>query len=202
MKEFILKLFKPFIILIGKLHYPIMREYTISKDLNVILNRIEIGDVILTYSGGQISNFFNKLVNPGKYMHAAIYAGKQEGIPYIVEAVGAGVVYRPYIEFLWDKRYIAILSPKEDAYPTVYRKKAVEWAKKQEGKPYDYMFDIGDESEDALYCSELVYAAYKHAYPGFGFVRKYKGADKVVPNDYYRARKFFNLIYETKRGHK
>ena len=130
-------------------------------------------------------------------MHAAIYIGNIDSIPTIVEAIGEGVIQRPLLEFLWDKRQIAIMSPKTSLLDDVERSTAIEWAKKQVGKPYDYMFTIGDDSEEALYCSELCYAAYKHAKSELGFIRKYRGAKKVVPNDFYHAKRYFDLKYET-----
>src|SRR6185436_16570770 len=92
---------------------------------------------------GELSNFFN----PGKYKHAILYTGLEKfgriklPTPMIMEAIGEGVLYRPLVECLATKDEICVLRLREPLTREELER-GLKWALAQEGKPYDYRFDM------------------------------------------------------------
>lgn len=194
LKEKFLKFVMPFTIWMSDLHFPWRGFNQFLYDFYEIENLLRAGDAICTRSNWHVSNFFNGIVNPGKYMHIAMYVGRIDGKHYVIDVLGRGVFFNPLNEFLADKDLICIRRPKN--FTLDRKKKAVRWMKRQVGKPYDYLFNI--KNEDALYCSEAYYAALKYAKPDWEFVRKYKNSDRFTPNDVAKANNFFSTVYEKK----
>lgn len=193
-KQKILKVIKPIIVFIGIVKMPFISKAKVFNNYFEILDILEPGDTILTTSYGHLSNVFNRIFNPGKYMHGSMYVGEINGRPTIVESIGEGVVKKELPLFLSDKDKLAIVKPKKEFINKKQRNIACKHAISQLGKPYDYSFSLNEES---LYCTELIYFCYKLANPEFPFVRKYKGNDEVKPNDYYHAQKYFIVSFET-----
>jgi len=70
---------------------------------------------------------------------------------------------------------------------------------KKFGHSYDFGFIIEDRVTPArsFYCSELVYTVLKNTHDDFPFVlRKVWGAKTVVPDDFYNARRHFDVVWE------
>lgn len=183
---------------ISDIHWPFISKEKVFKDFYLIKNTLKPGDCVLSYSKGYLTNFFNKLFNPGKYMHASIYVGEINGIPTLVESIGEGVVKSSLPKFLSTKDKIAIVSPKE-WLSEEQRNLACDFTLKQIGKQYDYLFELRNEKgNEKYYCSELVWFSYNSANPSMEFARKYKEQKTITPNDFYKAKKFFDITYETK----
>jgi len=108
---------------------------------------IEPGDCILTRENYRLTNLFI----PGHWSHAAMYVGNYD----IVEAIGTGVRKVNLFEMLLKKDEFVILRP--SWLQRGEREFAAMEAKSYVGIDYDYYFD----TNKALYCSELVYQAYK-----------------------------------------
>ncbi len=114
-----------------------------------MMDVIQDGDALLSREDYHFSNAFI----PGFWKHAAIY---HDG--FVIEAVGGGVRKVPFVKWMMTKDYACVLRP---TFTTKKQAKiAAEFALKQIGKPYDYGFASGLK---AIYCSELLGAAYKHS---------------------------------------
>lgn len=92
---------------------------------------------------------------------------KDENEWKVLEAVGRGVVLTPLDEFL-NRHLDSIGNPKVmvgrlNAQYQQLIPKAIRIGKGHLGKPYDHYFDF---ENDAFYCSELIYFAFKEANEG------------------------------------
>ena len=196
--KYLFLLIRPFVIWMGKVKMPFTSKQHIFSKFYEIQGMLKDGDIILSTSKGHLSKLFQKFVNKGKYNHTLIYAGEMEGHPSIVEAIGEGVLSKTLPLFLSDKDSICIIRPLQNVATAEQKKKAIEFAKNQIGKSYDFLFEVGGgEGNKAYYCSELIFEAYKSANPNIGFMRRETlGYSSVAPNDFYNAKKFFEVIYE------
>lgn len=196
----------PFVKWIGKIKAPFMEKKGLYKFYE-IQNILQPGDVILTTVYGHLSNIFN----PSKIKHAIAYYGKDiyegESVPFIVEAVGAGVFKRPALFCIGEKDEVIVMRPKPEVF-TLTNETITKYQKFLDscvGAKYDYKFNL---SEEALadttqhkfmnfYCSELVYLGMKAAFPGTMFkLRESMGVQTVTPLDFYLATDKFYKIFE------
>lgn len=147
---------------------------------DAICSCIQPGDIILetddAYPGWQRMEFLTMRSN---YTHAAIY----EGDGKFIEATPPKVCrteLRPYLE---GNQKICIVRP---AYVSEEDKNAaLEFARKQIGKPYDGGFSLADS--EALYCAELVYNALKSMpHPMEAPLHRFLGRDVVAPDSFQR----------------
>ena len=105
---------------------------------------LEPGDVILRRTDGTTSNW----VIPGYWGHAALYAGDGR----IVDATTHDVREVDLAEFCSEGDAAIVVRPKGLAPEQVAE--AIEYARSQIGKPYDFDLDFEDESR--FTCTELV----------------------------------------------
>jgi len=182
---FIVRLIKPISEIIGKLHYAPHDRLLRASMIKDMLDLIRSGDVIVAYSRGELTNPFID----GDFKHAAMYVGEGN----IIQAIGKGVELEGFEDFCASKDRIAILRPL--FCDTSTAKIAAKAAKSQIDKPYDYYFEIGEQS---FYCAELIEWAYKFATHGAStFVRKdILGVNTVLPSDFYNAKSKFQLVIE------
>lgn len=185
-RRLLLKIAFPFTKWMGKIG--IHRKVNDEK-FKRIKHRLLPGDILISSKRYELTNLFI----PGRFTHAAFYLGDLAGDDSIIEAIGEGVTISSLPNFCFSKDHIAVLRPK------YYRGTEVEHlilvAQTLDGVPYDYFFDHGDE---AFYCAELVhYLLSKTAqhYEHFN-KRKTLGVETVLPDDFYNARQFFDLIVE------
>lgn len=82
-----------------------------------------------------------------------------DGEGHIIEATPDHVRSVPWKETAWGD-YLAVLRPNNSDED---KKKAIEFARKQIGKKYDYNFDF--LSDESLVCTELVLKAYPYMKP-------------------------------------
>lgn len=181
-RRLILKLAYPFTLLMGK-----VGVHRLIKDFeyNLIIGESRPGDLLLSRKRFELSNLFI----PGKYTHSAMVLPGE----LIVEATGEGVAIKSMASFAFDKDFIAILRPIQ--FEEIEMLGILNKCDSIIGAPYDYLFEL---SEKAFYCSELVFNLYKTGCKFFDTftLRKSLGVDTVVPDDYYKARKYFNIIGE------
>ena len=108
----------------------------------------------------------------------------------VIEAVGAGVRVLPIDSFLKRTTHKMYVGRVQKPYTRLIRK-ALDFALKQKGKPYDDAFLYGN---DKYYCSELIYDAFKYANHDQPFFQlepmtfKQPGSEEYFPVwvDYYR----------------
>lgn len=195
------KLLIPIIQFIGKIHLPFTSKEKLMSNYYEIESLLQHGDVILSTSYGHLSN----IINPSKWKHALMYVGKENNIPYIIEAVGEGVVKKSLAQWLSSKDEICILRFNEEILSPIQKIEAVNWIKKQLGKPYDYSFDsqTNDKFKN-FYCSELVYYSIKAGNPEAPIeLRNTNGIKTITPNDYYNMKDKKNkLVYKFEKGKK
>lgn len=150
-----------------------------------IRQTIQPGDVVLLRSKWRPTNIFI----PGFWSHAALYVGEGKTI----DAAFPEVRRSTLMELMLRADYIAVMRPSR--FTARELQKAVEYAERAVGEPYDFMFDPG---HNALYCSELCWHALKLAKPAWKFVaRERMGVATVTPQDLYDSREM-RLLRELK----
>jgi uncharacterized protein YycO len=192
------KLMKPLIVNIGKLYPRSTSKEHIFKKYYEIESCLVPGDVILTKSDGHVSN----LVNWGYWKHAMVFVGGEK--PYIIEAIGEGVIKRTLIEMLASKDRVVILRPQLVLINNENQmNKYVDYVSAQVGKSYDHSFySFTQSSENSFYCSELVFSGINHGNPNSEFdLRNSFGIMTVKPMDLYNmvSKNKFEKILEISR---
>lgn len=175
----------PFSKIMGSAHIAPHQRGIKARDVMRLEDVVLMGDVILTFSEGELSNLFIE----GDWKHCAMYVGAGE----VVEAIGRGVVVTDIDDFCASKDRICVLRA---SFCTVDETmKAVKYALSCKGKPYDFQFE---PNEQALYCAELVWWAYAQATKGLSPFerRQILGVDTVLPSDFYNAKNKFIIIEE------
>jgi hypothetical protein len=190
-RSLLVELLIPFVTWMGKIKAPFSDKKAIDHFFE-IQDHLNPGDVILSTTLGELSNWFN----PGKYKHAIIFAGWQDykgykNVPMVMEAIGQGVLYRSLAECLATKDKIVICEPRKPLTPQEFNK-GFKWALKQVGKPYDYRFEVrGENKFKNFYCSEYYYDFIKKCRPTIEFTLMYIfGVATVKPMDFYNAKAF------------
>ncbi|MBU3145928.1 YiiX/YebB-like N1pC/P60 family cysteine hydrolase [Clostridium sp. CF012] len=161
-------------------------KYVSNEDINIIKGELLPGDVLLKRNNYQLTN----IGLPGFWTHSAIYIGCLEELDkyfvdmplgdylcvseylkvvypkvydslceknnrqYIIEVIAPGVVINP-LDAIAKVDYFSALRPKLSKEDKL---KALFVAFEYLGKAYDYNFDI--MTDNALFCTELVYKSY------------------------------------------
>ena len=159
--DFFLRLVRPFIILWGKMHFPFTHKKINGQFYYQVRDLIQVGTVLLTSTRGEFSNLFN----PSKPKHGAIYIGRDSnGVAWVTEAVGKGVVKTDLVTFLLTKDEVVLVKPKFLTEADKYRIYNI--SHNYIGRPYDYLFKKGAE---ALYCFENIVLVYNSLRPEISF---------------------------------
>ncbi len=125
------------------------------RDLDV--GQLQVGDLILSTTtdldSAAIRTFTDSPVS-----HISIYVG--EGM--VVEAIGSGVTAHPVATALADDYYAAAY--RKTGLTNDDRDMLARWLNTQVGRPYDVggLLSEHTNTEDAWFCSELVFAAFAH----------------------------------------
>ena len=196
MKELITKIYVKFISILGNIQiykYPLFfiynpHHYLVNgNDYAEFTNNLVAGDIVLrVYKHNIIRNII-----PGFYSHAGLYTGKNT----IIHSVGEGVIETNLYDFSQCDG-LAIVRPKVTKKDI---KNAIQYAKNQLGKQYDYFFEFDNESTYS--CTELVYWAYKDAISTepqkisklFGLIHK-----EIISPDAFLNDSKCELIWESK----
>lgn len=183
--RFILRILTPVSKLLGEIRVAPKERAINSKHVIKIEELIAPGDILLTFSSGELTNFFIE----GEYKHCAMYIGQGE----IIEAIGKGVVIREIEYFASSKDKIGVFRPLFCS--GVEAVNAVKIAVNQKGKKYDYNFE---PNEQAFYCAELIAYAYQMSTNyGSPFVtREILSVQTVLPIDFKLAKSKFQCIAE------
>lgn len=137
---------------------PSSQEPMSEEEKQRILDKIQPGDVLLTYASHRPNlGHLEYWTTGAHYTHCALY----EGYGRIIETLGDEVTRSPLIERLQGPIKVAVVRPPYKSFQD--RAYVIREAKKLLGTPYDYKFDNGDPSK--LYCSELIEVAMKKVDP-------------------------------------
>lgn len=162
-------------------------------DIQSIFLLAEPGMVILTHTD---YNLLNLLIS-GKWDHAMLYSAYNK----IIEATSAGVNEKSLYLALSHCDSICLLKP--IFADKNLMDKAVDFARSQLGKEYDYNFEYQLDGDEKYYCSEVIWASYDHACQPLAapFQPDYHlGQFTLSPQD-IRDSEYWSLIYETpKKG--
>ena len=149
------------------------------KDLIKARLLLRKGDVVML---GDLKKASHLLIR-GPFTHATIYVGRKR----FIEAVQQGVRYTTMHHLFTEYDTLLIMRlPKNVKNRKQKIKKAIEIAKKQIGKPYD--FDFSPDTEK-FFCTELVNYAYKKAKHNTKLVSvsKFKKLEKDIVKKYVTA---------------
>ena len=201
MKDFIVQhFFKALEIVVkftGKIHMPWTKKIMNAEQIREIISKAKAGDVLVVRSGG---NFSSLLL--GEFSHTAIVMNGQT----ILDATDIGVARRDILSVAVGYTRVTIMRPKFTA--TMKRKamnRAVEIEKADEGEniPYNYSLVNGNEVSrkipDALTCSQLTRDILNHGKENFMDLRKRFGFMSIAPEDFYKARTKFDLVYDSEK---
>ena len=177
----------PLIRFLGKLQAPWVTKKITGYDYEEILSKIRPGDILLTRALGFFSNF----LIPGYWKHVGVMC---EG-NYVVEALGDGVVKTYLADFVLSKDSVMVVRPTfcNEKIACEASREALNYV----GANYDYEFELDNE---AFYCSELAYQAYKVAAgEAFGFeLRERLGVKTVTADDFAEAVKWWAPIFDSR----
>jgi uncharacterized protein YycO len=182
-RSLLLSKLHPIVKWVGEAHMPWSRKKITGIDLFEVLEVVAPGMVFLTKTHGELTNLFI----PGNWSHVGIYTGDNT----VVEAVGRGVIERDLASFLLTKDEACLLTPIFASF--VKMESAATWCERQIGAPYDYNFY---SNNNAFYCSELVYNAYKAVCPLNDFaLRERLGVKTVLPDDFFKAKEKWREVW-------
>lgn len=183
-RHIILTIMLPFSKALGKVHAPWSRKKVKARQVELFLKHAKPGDVILTRTMGELTNFAIK----GYFKHTAMYVGGNN----VCESISPETCITNIYDFLMSKDAVCLLRP--NWLTIAERERAAEIMVSLCGLPYDYMFDPG---EKAFYCAESVWFSLNKA-GGENIQifkrRKTMGTETVLPQDFYAAKSKFELI--------
>lgn len=188
LRRFLIRFLTPLNKHLGEIYIaPKYREIKFHHTVE-IFRHLKAGDVLLSYSRGELTNFFID----GEYKHCAIY----DGDGHVIEAIGKGVRAVTVDQFCEAKDKIAVLRPMFCGVDVCIS--AVTIALAKIGTPYDYLFE---PNEKAFYCAELVAYAYSLAMQGQSpFKPRFiMGINTILPIDFKNASTKFETILELPR---
>lgn len=123
----------------------------------------QVGDVLvqaITPCGRLLSTV--KGVTTSQWCHCGVVTRKNGGWA-VCEAVGDGVRHTPLIIFLLRGDEIDFAAYRLTGESQAYANQMAECCEAYVGRPYDIQYELDDEK---IYCSELVYKAYRDAADG------------------------------------
>lgn len=180
----LLKFLLPISKAIGHIHAPWSRKKIKAKQVEQVLKLAEPGDIILTRTMGELTNFAIQ----GYFKHVAMYVYDKT----VCESISPKTCTTNIYDFLMTKDAFCLLRPKW--LTQAERLRAAQIMVSLCGKPYDYMFDIGEEG---FYCAESGWFSLDKASEIDGEIfgkRTTMGVQTVLPQDFYDAKSKFDLL--------
>lgn len=189
LRQGFLKAIYPFLKFIGDLHLPYTRKKITADDVEHILTKLKVGDVLCSTAYGEISNIFIG----GKHKHASVYIGNGR----VVEAVGKGVRELNIYQALMTRDVLSICRSKE-ATPEQLAK-IPDLARSLKGIPYDYDFYVpeprSEQPNEKFYCAEMVWYVHRKVNPDTKFkLREVWGVQTIIPDDFTYAKKYWDVV--------
>jgi uncharacterized protein YycO len=184
-RRVLIRLLLPITRLLGHVRIAPKNRDVKRRDVERLIAELRLGDIILTYSEGELTN----LLIEGEYKHCAIYAGSER----VIEAIGQGVVVTDIDDFCATKDKIAVCRANFCTDKELIS--AVRYARDRRGSPYDYFFE---PNEKAFYCAELISRSFDYAKAGMSpfYRRDVWGIETVLPIDFKLATKKFTTELE------
>lgn len=145
------------------------------------LPQLKTGDIVFQDSGGG-QGLAIMLASRSVYTHVGLVEISPDGTPLVVEAAGP-VRTIPLDHWIVKGRAQRVTIKRIKGLSDADAKKAVARAHTYDGYPYDIYFH---DNRDAIYCSELVHAAYKEG-PGLTVGRVEKVRDLAIDNSATRS---------------
>jgi uncharacterized protein YycO len=148
---------------------------------------LRAGDIVFCRNAGIISKLI-RWRTLGRWSHVGIIAGFVQGkvghVPIVLSAQGKGITDEPLYEWPKDKAFLRVRDITDTQVDA-----ALDFADLQRGKPYDFCGLVDfltfrkHQREDRWFCSELVFAALRHA--GIDLFGGRKDKAFVSPGDIY-----------------
>jgi hypothetical protein len=129
--------------------------------------QVHSGDIVLTRGGAPTSALIARGNDfPGNFSHAALVYVDESGTASVIEAlIERGLVVSTLDDFLRDKKLrILLLRPRPEVVasdPTGPHRVASEWLRRAREERLGYDFAMDWSNDDAVFCSEVVYHAYR-----------------------------------------
>lgn len=142
-KSFIYKILARFLTWFGDLRVELDPPSTRARHFRKLLKLIEPGDVICR----KYDCYLDSLFIEGDYTHSGLVTHKDK----LVHAIAEGVEKIDVLDFVLDTEGFVLLRPLYAKEENVMN--SVEFAEKNIGKPYDFLFDKNENS--SFYCHEL-----------------------------------------------
>lgn len=154
-----------------------------------VMEVAQSGDMILIRAYGESSTL---LIGQG-YTHSAIRCKVKK---HIIDATGKkGLAKRDILELFQGISCIAVLRLKDWTEDEMHRLMARTEHYEAKKIPYDYGYDSNKEE---MYCSEFLYHCINDIRPGLLNLRERFGIQTITPEDLYKARRVFDLVFEYK----
>jgi hypothetical protein len=182
---------EPLIRKLGAIYSPFSRKKLTSEDWDQFQCILQPGDLILTATRGELSNF----IIPGFWKHGAIYIPEKGG--YVIHAVGKEGVSEMDLEpFFFKRDYVAIVRPKGMSEES--RAKICVAAKKNLGLSYDFSASLENAT---LYCFENLFVCHAEALGRLPFMPdKVFGEPALVGDDFYKRRNVYNVVWVSEQA--
>lgn len=165
-----------------------------DEETQQILDKLEPGDIILTYASHRPNlGHLEYWTTGAHYTHCALY----EGYGRIIETLGDEVTRSPLVDRMDGPIKIGVVRP---PYKNLRdRGRVIREAKKLVGTPYDYNFDNDDQKE--LYCSEFIEVAMKKVDPELDVPDASLFGWEITAPDAFKDMKGAKLIHDGKSNY-
>ena len=174
--KILLAIIMPFVKIVAHIYVAFKKPGMDGRAYRKIERSLQKGDVLLSYTKGEASNFFNR----ERFTHGAIYVG--DGV--IVESVGSGVRSDYLSNFCFKKDHVLLLRFTKK----IFIDSVVSFAISQRGREYDNDFE---DNGKKYYCFELVAAAFKSALPGLELPKQ-----EILDGEFYTCETFLNDFFK------
>lgn len=177
--NFILWAIRPLNYRLSKVHWPLRINRKIKSEFYYEFRKqAQVGDVVLTYTRGELSNFYNPSCD-FKHAFMVVHPGNE----LYLEAVGEGTRLRKFADIVEHYDRVAVYRPTflRDAHQFRIAQHYGQYV----GLDYDFYFEDEDYLKNghkmAVYCYELIVSMFQNLCEiDRGFIRKEVVKDKKI----------------------
>ncbi len=157
------------------------------------------GDLIMRHGNGLWSDFIRERnLSDKRFSHVGIIVrgGNAEAEFFVIhadcDAAGAGAVRKePLADFLREAKRIGVFRPRGNVSAGAAAKAAETFL----GRPFDRAFNL--ENDDELYCTELIFRAFREADPNFTAKTITLAGREIVPADAFIAPELADELFDS-----